>query len=117
MGFDETVSFVEEKLQDLWLGMEDFWRQFLNWFDKVFPPETRGEKLHQWLAMALPFLITGVAVFTLLWCCYKCCCGGGGRVRMMKAPGRNCRMPRHVFEANPKSYFSNLRSNPGDLLC
>ncbi|CDP00466.1 unnamed protein product [Coffea canephora] len=119
MGIESVEKFVVEKLKELWQAMENLWGQFLEWFDKIFPPETRGEKLHHWLQIALPIAIAGVVLSLLLYCCYKCCCkcGGGRRVKMMKAPGRNCTMARPAFEANPKSYFRNLRAHPGDQLC
>ncbi|KAL3631261.1 hypothetical protein CASFOL_024245 [Castilleja foliolosa] len=40
-----------------------------------------------------------------------------GTVKMMKAPGRNMRIPRSSFEIDPKGYFLKLRASPGDNLC
>ncbi|KAL5723272.1 hypothetical protein ACHQM5_006689 [Ranunculus cassubicifolius] len=37
--------------------------------------------------------------------------GGSGGGKMMKAPGRDYRMPRANFENNPRSYFRGLRGN------
>ncbi|KAL3511017.1 hypothetical protein ACH5RR_030418 [Cinchona calisaya] len=47
----------------------------------------------------------------LFWCkrCILCCCKIKA-AKMMKAPGRDFRMPRHVFETNPKGYFRDLRA-------
>lgn len=120
MDFKEMMKFVMEKMKEVWIAMGEFWGQLIDWFEKVFPAETRGEKVHHWLAVALPFMIAGAVLITLCCCCYKCCCSscrGRGRVRTMKAPGRNCRMPRSAFESNPRSYFQNLRAYPGDELC
>ncbi|PIN16099.1 hypothetical protein CDL12_11255 [Handroanthus impetiginosus] len=50
-------------------------------------------------------------------CCCSLCCRGRRLVKMMKAPGRNFQMPRRDFEIDPKGYFQNLRSHPGDKLC
>ncbi|KAH7839786.1 hypothetical protein Vadar_008894 [Vaccinium darrowii] len=97
MGAEEWFNYVVEKLKE-WLKKSD----------EVFPLETRGEDLKHWLIV--------VVLIACLWCCCRCCCRGGGRgrpVRMMKAPGRDYRMPRHVFEENPRSYFRNLRGKTG----
>ncbi|KAL3501526.1 hypothetical protein ACH5RR_035975 [Cinchona calisaya] len=123
MGIESVLNLIGEKFKELWMAIENFWGQFLGWFDKVFPPETRADKLHQWLHIALIILIVVAAVVVLFscvyYCCKWCCCGGGRRrgVRMMRAPGRNCWMPRQDFESDPRSYFSNLRAHPGDQLC
>ncbi|KAH7840248.1 hypothetical protein Vadar_014691 [Vaccinium darrowii] len=101
MGPKEWFNYLVEKL-----------KEWLKKLDEVFPPETRGEDLKHWLIVAAPFIIAAVVLIACLWCCCRCCCRGGGRgraVRMMKAPGRDYRMPRHVFEENPRSYFRNLR--------
>ncbi|KAJ6952922.1 hypothetical protein NC653_041916 [Populus alba x Populus x berolinensis] len=40
----------------------------------------------------------------------RSCCGClAWSVKTMKAPGRNYRMPRSTFEANPSAYFRGLR--------
>ncbi|CAA0825562.1 Unknown protein [Striga hermonthica] len=74
------------------------------WFDEVFPPETRVEKICQWIQVAKPYLIAAV----VLWLVFRLFSGGGGG-KTMKAPGRNYRMRRSTFESNPKGYFSDLR--------
>ncbi|CAI9096423.1 OLC1v1032570C1 [Oldenlandia corymbosa var. corymbosa] len=121
MGTEEFVKMVLEKLKEAWVAMENLWGQLLGWMDKVFPPETRSEKIRHWVHLGVPILMGLVLVYLFYRCC-KCCCGsrprrGGGYNKMMKAPGRNCRMPRNVFESNPKAYFRNLRAYPGDELC
>ncbi|KAK4380433.1 hypothetical protein RND71_002295 [Anisodus tanguticus] len=118
MGIEEVKNYVVDKLKELLLLLDNFGAQFLEWFDKVFPPDTRKDKINHWYHVALPFLITTLVFVVVSYCCYCCCCRcrGGGRIRMMKAPGRNCRMPRSTFESNPSSYFRNLRSYPGDQL-
>ncbi|CAI9756148.1 unnamed protein product [Fraxinus pennsylvanica] len=121
MGVNEVMNFTVEKSKELRLAMENFGGEVVDWFDKVFPPETRGDKIHHWLHVATSFLIMAVASILFIcifrYCC-RCCMGRGfGRVcvKMMKAPGRNFRMPRSVFESDPKGYFCNLRANPGKL--
>ncbi|KAJ8574352.1 hypothetical protein K7X08_026157 [Anisodus acutangulus] len=118
MGIEEVKNYVVDKLKELLLLLDNFGAQFLEWSDKVFPPDTRKDKINHWYHVALPFLITTLVFVVVSYCCYCCCCRrrGGGRIRMMKAPGRNCRMPRSTFESNPRSYFRNLRSYPGDQL-
>ncbi|CAI9756146.1 unnamed protein product [Fraxinus pennsylvanica] len=119
MGVNEVMNFIVEKLKELRLAMENFGGKVVDWFDKVFPPETRGDKIHHWLRVAIPFIIMAVAPIVFIWIFRYCClCRMGlglGRVKMMKAPGRNFRMPRSVFESDPKRYFWNLRANPGEL--
>ncbi|KAL5723273.1 hypothetical protein ACHQM5_006690 [Ranunculus cassubicifolius] len=66
------------------------------------------------------FGFVGILLLVILMC--NCCrCHGGSRsVKMMKAPGRNCRIPRAGFEKDPRAYFLDLRgknvSGGGDLL-
>nr|GLL32115.1 hypothetical protein Saspl_010887 [Ipomoea trifida]GMD13521.1 SAM and SH3 domain-containing protein [Ipomoea batatas]GMD21124.1 SAM and SH3 domain-containing protein [Ipomoea batatas] len=120
MGFDDIMNFVVEKLKEFLQTIQNLGGEALQWFDQIFPPETREDTIIHWVQVALPYLIAAV-VLTLLICCCRCCCcccrrGRGGLGRMMKAPGRNCRMPRSAFEANPRSYFRNLRAYPGDQL-
>lgn len=120
MGIDEVKKYVIEKLKEVFLLLNNFSGQFLHWFDKVFPPETRKNKINHWFHVALPFLIATLVFALISYCCYCCCCRGRGRGRgrgrTMKAPGRNCRMPRSTFESNPRDYFQNLRAYPGDEL-
>ncbi|KAL1551160.1 hypothetical protein AAHA92_19038 [Salvia divinorum] len=121
MGLEEAMQFVVEKLKEALLAVENFGGEALAWFDGVFPPGTRADTVSHWFRVALPWIIAAVALTVLFYfcrCCCRCCCGGGGRrVRMMKAPGRNCTMPRNDFESNPRRYFRNLRASPGDHLC
>ncbi|PIN16097.1 hypothetical protein CDL12_11253 [Handroanthus impetiginosus] len=121
MGFDEVMKSVVEKLKEALLAVENWGADALAWFDGVFPPDTRGEKIKHWFHVALPYLIAAVVLMVVVLfcdCCCRCCCGrGSGRAKMMKAPGRNTRMRRSVFEADPRGYFQNLRSHPGDELC
>ncbi|KAL6545280.1 hypothetical protein OROGR_009154 [Orobanche gracilis] len=121
MGVGEVMKCVVEKLKEFLQALENSGGEVLAWFDKVFPPETRGDKIHHWIHVAVPYLIVAV-VLTAVVCFCRCCCGccrgrGGGKVKMMKAPGRSCRIRRDVFESDPKGYFWNLRAHPGDELC
>uniref|UniRef100_A0A5B6YTR4 Transmembrane protein n=1 Tax=Davidia involucrata TaxID=16924 RepID=A0A5B6YTR4_DAVIN len=111
MGQESVMNFVMEKLKELLLVLENFGGFLLGWLDKVFPPETRGEKVNHWLHVAAPFIISGVVLLMCICCC-RCCCRGGRAVKMMKAPGRGYRMPRAPFESNPGSYFRSLRGRP-----
>ncbi|XP_055815266.1 uncharacterized protein LOC129885077 [Solanum dulcamara] len=114
MGTEEVKNNVIEKSKELSLLLDNFSGQFLSWFDKVFPPDTRKDKINHRFHAALPFLIAAMVLAIIsTYCCYCCCFRGGGRGLMMKAPGRNCRMPRSTFESDPTSYFRNLRSYPG----
>ncbi|KAI8539377.1 hypothetical protein RHMOL_Rhmol09G0178300 [Rhododendron molle] len=110
MGAEEWINYIVEKLKEWLIGMGDFGGSLIKKPDEVFPPETTGEQLKHWHLVATSFIISAVVLIT----CLCCCCGsssGGRAVRMMKAPGREYRMPRHVFEGNPRSYFRNLRGN------
>ncbi|CAM0906667.1 unnamed protein product [Alopecurus aequalis] len=81
--------------------------------DELFPPETRSETLQQWLRVGVTMVLPALVLLCLARCCWRCCCARGRRGgRMMVAPGRRgARMPRGAFEANPRSYFQDLRAN------
>ncbi|KAJ6859527.1 hypothetical protein NC652_041723 [Populus alba x Populus x berolinensis] len=73
----------------------------LQWFKK--------ENVHTMVAVV-------VIILLFLSCCgclaksVRSCCGClAWSVKTMKAPGRNYRMPRSTFEANPSAYFRGLR--------
>ncbi|KAA8532867.1 hypothetical protein F0562_033016 [Nyssa sinensis] len=94
MGAEGVMNCVVEKLKDFLLMLESFGGYLLGWLDNVFPPETTGEKVKHWLHVAAPFIITVVTLLMCICCCRRCCGRGGRAVKMMKAPGRNYRMPR-----------------------
>ncbi|KAK9266771.1 hypothetical protein L1049_012659 [Liquidambar formosana] len=108
---ENMMNYVVEKLKELLLMLENFGAYVLDQVDAVFPPETREEKLRHWLEVNAPYLIAGVVLLMLFWCCGCCGCRGNRQVKMMTAPGRNFKMPRHAFESNPRSYFRNLHAN------
>ncbi|KAK9276468.1 hypothetical protein L1049_006001 [Liquidambar formosana] len=108
MGAQDVMNYVGVKLKELLLILENFGGYLIDELDKVFPPETRGDKLRHWLRVSAPFVIAAAALLALFLCCRCCCCKG--RTRMMKAPGRDCQIPRHVFERDPKGYFRGLHS-------
>ena len=60
-------------------------------------------------------LISGVALWLgkVIRKIFCCCCKRG---RTMKAPGRNIRIYRNVFERSPRNYFRILRSDQRMLL-
>lgn len=99
MGADEMMSNLQEKLKRLLLLLENFGLFLLGWLEEVFPPE-------HWLRVNAPLLITGLAVLVLVLCLIRCTKPS----KTMKAPGRNYRIPRAPFEANPKGYFRDLRA-------
>ncbi|KAL6560188.1 hypothetical protein OROHE_006195 [Orobanche hederae] len=118
MGVDEVMKCVVEKLKEFPLALEISGGEVLAWFDKVFPQETRSDKIHHRIHVVVPYLIVAVVLMVFVcfcrYCC-SCCCGcSGGRVKMMKAPKRNCRMHRDMFESDPKGYLGNLNPHPGD---
>ncbi|WVZ66647.1 hypothetical protein U9M48_015837 [Paspalum notatum var. saurae] len=81
--------------------------------DDLFPPDTRSEALGWWLHVAVTVVLPAALGSLLLFCLARCCCGRrrarGGR--FMAAPGRRGgRMPRGVFEDNPRLYFRDLRA-------
>ncbi|KAG8366483.1 hypothetical protein BUALT_Bualt17G0084700 [Buddleja alternifolia] len=96
-----------EKMKEALLAVQFLAGEVFTLFSKVFPPETRWKKINHWFLVVWPYLIAAVVV----WFIYRWCCGGGGggKGKLMKAPGRNYRMPRIAFESDPKAYFSNLR--------
>ncbi|PIN11052.1 hypothetical protein CDL12_16361 [Handroanthus impetiginosus] len=114
MRFDEVKKSVGEKLKEALFAVENWGAEALAWFDSVFPPDTRVEKIKHWFHVAQPYLIAGGALTIFVYFC-RCCCGrwGGGMVKMTKSPGRNRRMPRRDFEINPRGYFQRLRSHHG----
>ncbi|KAJ6856007.1 hypothetical protein NC651_040578 [Populus alba x Populus x berolinensis] len=72
----------------------------------------------QWFKKAnVPTMVAVVVIVLLFLSCCGClakivgsCCGClAWSVKTMKAPGRNYRMPRSTFEANPSAYFRGLR--------
>ncbi|PIN11051.1 hypothetical protein CDL12_16360 [Handroanthus impetiginosus] len=113
MRFDEVMKSVGEKLKEALLAVGNWGAEALAWFDGVFPPDRRCEMIKHWFHVAQPCLTAAVVLTMVVWLC-GCCRlhGGGGRVKMMKAPGRNLRMPRRDFEINPRGYFQRLRSHP-----
>ncbi|PIN11049.1 hypothetical protein CDL12_16358 [Handroanthus impetiginosus] len=138
MGFDEVMKSLGGKLMEALLPVGNWGAEALGWFDGVLPPDTRGgkikncfhvvqlyligmrrgEMIKHWFHVAQPYvnaaqpyLIAAVILTMLVYFCGGGG-GGGGSVKMMKAPGRNYRMPRHDFEIDPQGYFQNLRSHP-----
>ncbi|KAL6529284.1 hypothetical protein OROGR_014907 [Orobanche gracilis] len=112
------MKFVAEKLKECLLAFETLGEGPLAWFDRIFPPETRGDKISHWNHVALPYLITAVVLTTVICFC-RCCCGyyrgrgsGGRRLRRMNDSGRNYRSRRDKFERDPRGYLRNIRAHP-----
>ncbi|PIA63238.1 hypothetical protein AQUCO_00200925v1 [Aquilegia coerulea] len=55
-----------------------------------------------------PYLF-GLIVLLVLFNCSSSSAGSCNSKKMMKAPGRNYRMPRDDFERSPRSYFQSER--------
>ena len=110
MGAESVMKFVVEKLKELLVLLENFGGYLVDEVDKVFPPDSRGEKLRHWIQVGAPFLILGLVLVVFYYCCCGCCRGRRG-VKMMKAPGRDYRMARPPFESNPRGYFRSLRAD------
>ncbi|OEL25269.1 hypothetical protein BAE44_0013714 [Dichanthelium oligosanthes] len=118
--FSGLWQLVKAKAAELVSYLSTLFSALSNKVDELFPPETRPETVRQWLHVAvtvvLPAALGALALFYVARCCCRCCCGargarGGSRGRMMVAPGRGgARMPRGVFEGNPRGYFLDLRA-------
>ncbi|KAG5532699.1 hypothetical protein RHGRI_027108 [Rhododendron griersonianum] len=113
MGAEEWINYIVEKLKEWLIEIENFGESLIKKVEEYLSPEARRAQLKHWLIAAAIFIAGAVVLITCLRCCCRCCCRGRGRApRMMRAPGRYpSRMPRDVFEGNPRSYFRNLRAN------
>jgi len=54
----------------------------------------------------VPIIVAAVVVVLLFRSFHRCLFKSA---KTMRAPGRNYRIPRSSFEANPSAYFRNLR--------
>ncbi|KAG5225006.1 MDIS1-interacting receptor kinase [Salix suchowensis] len=68
---------------------------------KFLASETEVSDLQWFEWIKVPIIVAVVVVIVLL---FRGCCGG----KTMKAPGRNSRIRRSHFEANPSAYFRSL---------
>lgn len=127
----DVGKFLLGKLKEFLLLLENFWGFLVKKFDEVLPPDTRDETFRHWLEVGLPVGLAALLLLLFLCCCcwpllracFSCCgsclrscgrclcCCGRRSVKMMKAPGRDYMMPRHVFESGPRSYFIDLRTS------
>ncbi|KAJ6952924.1 hypothetical protein NC653_041916 [Populus alba x Populus x berolinensis] len=98
--FDLTKKFIgSDAVSDVTHNLSDQIKKFL-------ASETVVDVL-RWLKKESVPIMVAVVVIALL---FGGCCGGAAKsVKTMKAPGRNYRMPRSDFEANPSAYFRGLR--------
>ncbi|KAK4376567.1 hypothetical protein RND71_002863 [Anisodus tanguticus] len=113
MVMEQVMSSVMEKLKEALLMMLNFGGEIVSWFDEVFPPETRVEKINYWFHLALPYLIIALFLSLFMLCCYCVALLGWGlskliNKKMMKAPGRNYNIYRDDFELDPSDYFRRL---------
>ncbi|KAL6996638.1 hypothetical protein U1Q18_006769 [Sarracenia purpurea var. burkii] len=104
MGTDDWMIFVLDKLKDWLVVLQNFSESLIAKVVEAFLPETRVEQLKHWLQVTKPFIMDWVVLVICLGYCYRCC-GGRRAIKMMNAYERGYRMPRFVFEGNPKSYF------------
>lgn len=106
---DTWTKYGIEKLKQSFELIINMSASLVKRVDDVFPPEERAEIIGKLVHMAKPYLKPGLALlFIILFFCY-CGRSGGGAGKMMKAPGRNVRIPRARFEGNPRGYFRGLR--------
>ncbi|CAN6176125.1 unnamed protein product [Urochloa humidicola] len=120
--FSGLWELVKAKAAELVAYLTTLFAALAEKVDELFPPGTRSETLRQWLhvalTVALPAALGALVLFYLARCFWRCCCGcccargaRGGAGRLMVAPGRGgARMPRGVFESNPRGYFRDLRA-------
>ncbi|KAL5993788.1 hypothetical protein ACLOJK_038145 [Asimina triloba] len=112
MGKEGVGDFILKKLSELLILLENFVAYVVEKVNEAFPAETRSEQLKHWLHVAAPWVLGLVLLLLCFRCCRSCCCRcckTWNILKMMKASGRNYRMPRHAFESNPRSYFRDLR--------
>ncbi|KAL3631260.1 hypothetical protein CASFOL_024244 [Castilleja foliolosa] len=110
-----------EKINHLHLVLKNSGGEAVAWLHKTFPPcwkpAAASEKISYWQSTAKgygaeavtwlvgkPYIIAAVVLVVVVRFF-----GGGGKGKMMKAPGRNYKMPRRDFASNPKGYFKDLR--------
>lgn len=105
VGADDLIHNLVEKLKEILVMLENSGSSLTAWLDKVFPRETRKERILHWIHVSAPYVLPGLFLIVLFWLCSR-----GKGAKMMKAPGRNFRMPRTVFEADPKGYFRSLHA-------
>ncbi|KAL5999942.1 hypothetical protein ACLOJK_034619 [Asimina triloba] len=113
MGEEGVGDFILNKLSELLILLENFVAYVVGKVNEAFPAETRSEQLKHWLHVAAPWALS-LVLLLLCFCCCRSCCKPRNTFKMMKAPGRNYRMPRHAFETNPRSYFRDLRGKTLD---
>ena len=116
--FSGLWQLVRAKAAELVAWLAALFSALARKVDELLPPETRSETLREWLhvavTVALPAALGAFVLLCIARCCWRCCCSccraRGGR-RLMVAPGRRgARMPRGVFESNPRGYFRDLRA-------
>lgn len=102
------IKNLEENLKEVVKTVERIGRSIVSPPDMQLRIRTAREKLQ----LHALYFVMGLILLVSLWFCCRCFryCGRMRAVKMMKAPGRNFRMPRANFKANPRSYFRNLHS-------
>ena len=113
--FSGLWQLIKAKVAELVAYLATLFSALARKVDELLPPETRSEALRQWLhfavTVALPAALGALALLCVARCCWCCCCRARGGRRLMVAPGRGgARMPRGVFESNPRIYFRDLRA-------
>ncbi|CAI9096422.1 OLC1v1032569C1 [Oldenlandia corymbosa var. corymbosa] len=110
IGADEMIYNLGQKLNKVlfWM-MEKLGSILMALLGRIFPPETRKERIRYWILVGGPYAAVAVLLIMVLIVFGNCSSKKGEK--MMKAPGREFRMPRRDFEANPKGYFHGIRGN------
>ncbi|RLN35252.1 uncharacterized protein C2845_PM03G12380 [Panicum miliaceum] len=109
--FSGLWQLVRSKAAELVAYLAALFSALARKVDELLPPETRSETLRRWLHVAVTVALPAALGALALLCVARCCCARGGRRRLMVAPGRGgARMPRGVFESNPRVYFLDLRA-------
>ncbi|RCV13897.1 hypothetical protein SETIT_2G383200v2 [Setaria italica] len=117
VGFDLDGALVKAKAAEILAYLATLFSALAKKVDELLPPDTRSETLRQWLHVAvtvvLPAALGALVLLCVARCCWRCCCARNRapRGRLMVAPGRGgARMPRDVFEDDPRRYFRDLRA-------
>uniref|UniRef100_A0A7N0UJX2 Uncharacterized protein n=1 Tax=Kalanchoe fedtschenkoi TaxID=63787 RepID=A0A7N0UJX2_KALFE len=118
---DSAKILAVESLKELWLALSNlaayvhekscghlilsnFVAHAVEMIDEKCPQKTREE----WLRASMPWLMVVLMIVSIVLV-LRFFCRKKRPVKMMKAPGRNHRMPRRDFASNPKKYFRELR--------
>ncbi|KAJ4959908.1 hypothetical protein NE237_019818 [Protea cynaroides] len=100
---EKVLQYLMEKSKEILVWLQHFGAILLHEIDEILPPRMKNASLRDWII----WIVVALAVVLVVRKFCSCCCQRG--FKMMKAPGRNLRIPRGHFESNPGGYFRNLR--------